>query len=135
MRMSIDEMLARARDRLRRLNAIDAYVAQQRGAWVIDVRTSDQRAVDGEVPAAIPISLNVLEWRLAVDSDARLAHAPRLADEVIVLCHEGYSSSLAAARLHDLGFVRATDVVGGFRAWRAAGLPIGPAWLTAEDLR
>ena len=88
----------------------------------MDIRPAAQRAEHGEIPGAIVIERNVLEWRLDPRSDARLSFA-RYDLEVIVTCQEGYTSSLAAAALQDLGLLRATDLAGGFEAWRAAGLP------------
>ena len=89
----------------------------------VDIRPAAQRAEHGEIPGAIVIERNVLEWRLDPRSDARLTFADRYDLEVIITCQEGYTSSLAAACLQDLGLSRATDLDGGFAAWRAAGLP------------
>jgi rhodanese-related sulfurtransferase len=119
----IAEVLAAARARLRRLHPREAFVAVERGAVLIDIRPAAQRAEHGEIPGAIVIERNVLEWRLDPRSDARLGFATRYDLEVIIACQEGYTSSLAAASLQDLGLTRATDVAGGFAAWRAAGLP------------
>nr|WP_269204741.1 rhodanese-like domain-containing protein [Motilibacter deserti] len=92
------------------------------GAVLVDIRPAAQRAAEGEVPGALIVERNVLEWRFDPASTARLPVAS-YGLRVIVLCSEGYTSSLAAASLHDLGVTRATDVIGGFRAWAAAGLP------------
>ncbi len=89
-------------------------------------RPAAQRASEGEVPGALVVERNVLEWRFDPASDARLPEATGYDVEVIVLCSEGYTSSLAADALRSLGLQRATDVVGGFRAWAAAGLPTRP---------
>ena len=124
-RRTIDEVLADARARLVRVPPEQAHAEHAAGALLVDIRPSAQRAVEGEVPGAVVIERNVLEWRLDPASDARLpvaSHGLR----VIVLCSEGYTSSLAAAALQELGLTRATDVVGGFSAWRAAGLPATP---------
>ena len=94
-----------------------------RGAVLVDIRPAAQRAEHGEIPGAIVIERNVLEWRLDPRSDARLSFT-RYDLEVIVTCQEGYTSSLAAAALQDLGLLRATDLDGGFKAWQAAGLPV-----------
>ena len=94
---------------------------------MIDVRTSEQRAKHGEIAGAIPIGLNVLEWRLDPSSEWRIPAATDHDVRVIVFCQEGFSSSLAAARLQSLGLHRATDVIGGFEAWRDAGLPVDRA--------
>ncbi len=119
----IDEILATARSRLRRLGPHETAAAMGRGAILVDIRPAAQRAEHGEIPGAIVIERNVLEWRLDPRSDARLSFATTYRLEVIITCQEGYTSSLAAAALQDLGLYRATDLAGGFAAWRAAGLP------------
>jgi rhodanese-related sulfurtransferase len=119
----IDEILAAARSRLTRLDPVGTAAAMARGAILVDIRPSAQRAEHGEIPGAIVIERNVLEWRLDPRSDARLSFATSYDLEVIVTCQEGYTSSLAAVALQDLGLIRATDLAGGFAAWRAAGLP------------
>src|SRR5215218_2115275 len=124
-RRTIDEVPADARARLERVTPEQAHTEHAAGALLVDIRPAGQRAVEGEVPGAVVIERNVLEWRLDPASDARLpvaSHGLR----VIILCSEGYTSSLAAASLQNLGIVGATDVVGGFVAWRAAGLPTTP---------
>lgn len=123
-RTTIVDLLESARAGLKRLTPIEALEAQRRGATLIDTRCAELRAADGAVPGAIPIPLSVLFWRLDPASPSR---EPSLADpdaQVVLLCAHGYSSSLAAATLQALGFELATDVVGGFEAWAAAGLPI-----------
>ena len=120
---SIAELLAAARARLTRLGPAAVHAALERGAVLVDIRPAAQRAEHGEIPGAVIIERNVLEWRLDPRSDARLSFADRYDLEVIVTCQEGYTSSLAAAALQDLGLHRATDLDGGFAAWRAAGLP------------
>jgi rhodanese-related sulfurtransferase len=117
-------MLAEARSRLRRLDAAAAREAQLAGAMLVDIRPIAQRAADGQIPDALVIERNVLEWRLDPRSDARLPLADRYDLPVVVYCAEGYTSSLAAASLQDLGLHRATDLAGGFAAWKAAGLPV-----------
>lgn len=119
----IDDLLEVARTRLRRLTAEETFAAIERGAVLIDIRPAAQRAEHGEIPGALIIERNVLEWRLDPRSDARLGFATRYDLEVIITCQEGYTSSLAAASLQDLGLHRATDLAGGFAAWKAAGLP------------
>jgi rhodanese-related sulfurtransferase len=119
---SIDAILAEARSRLVRLDPVAAHAALSRGAVLVDIRPAAQRAAEGEVPGALIVERNVLEWRFDPSSDARLAIAAYDLP-VIVLCQEGYTSSLAALALQDLGIRGATDVEGGFAAWRAAGLP------------
>lgn len=119
-------MLDAARSRLVRLSARDALRIVGSGGTLIDVRTTDQIRTDGRIPGALEIPLNVLEWRLDPESDSRTRAAPDLGDPVVLICNQGYCSSLAALRLRELGFVRATDVIGGFEAWRAQGLPVAP---------
>ncbi|WP_207947156.1 rhodanese-like domain-containing protein [Actinomadura sp. 7K507] len=123
MARTIDDILGEARGRLVRLEPGQAHAETRDGALLVDIRPAAQRAGEGEVPGALIVERNVLEWRLDPASGARLPEATGHGLRVIVLCSEGYTSSLAAASLHDLGLSRATDVVGGFRAWRAAGLP------------
>jgi rhodanese-related sulfurtransferase len=120
---TIDEVLAEARGRLGRLEPAEAAARMGAGALLVDTRPVAQRAADGEVPGALVVERNVLEWRLDPASDARLPEATDHDVEVIVLCNEGYASSLAADSLRALGLHRATDVVGGYQAWAAAGLP------------
>lgn len=116
--------LERARASLRRLTPDQAEQAGSDGALLIDVRTTEQIAADGAVPGAVRVALNVLEWRLDPEESVQLPEAGDFDRPIVVLCHEGYCSSLAAARLQNLGYVHATDVEGGFMAWRAHGLPI-----------
>ncbi|MEV6306174.1 rhodanese-like domain-containing protein [Actinoplanes sp. NPDC051861] len=119
----IDEILAGARARLVRLGPAETDAAVRDGAVLVDIRPAAQRAEFGEIPGAVVIERNVLEWRLDPRSDARLPFAGDYDLAVIVTCQEGYTSSLAAAALQDLGLRRATDLAGGFAAWKAAGLP------------
>jgi rhodanese-related sulfurtransferase/predicted metal-dependent enzyme (double-stranded beta helix superfamily) len=122
--LSIEQMLAEARTRLERLSPEKAYRAViDVGAILVDIRPDGQRATEGSIPGALVIERNVLEWRLDPASDARLSMASNHNLHVIVFCSEGYTSSLAAAALQDLGLWRATDVVGGFHAWKEMGLP------------
>lgn len=118
----IDDVLAAARTRLRRLDAAEVPDALERGAVLVDIRPAAQRAAEGEVPGALLIERNVLEWRADPTSDARLPQAKDDDVEWVVLCSEGYTSSLAAAALQDLGLHRATDVIGGYHALKAASL-------------
>jgi len=97
------------------------------GALMIDIRSESQRAADGIVPDTIWFARNVLEWRCDPSCEAHDGRVSDLERRVIVMCDEGYQSSLAAATLQQLGFARATDLAGGFQAWRAAGLPVVPA--------
>lgn len=118
----IDAVLESARAKLSRLEAGDVPAALDRGALLVDIRPAAQRAREGDVAAALVIERNVLEWRCDPTSEARLPQAKGDDVEWIVLCSEGYTSSLAAAALTDLGLHRATDVVGGYHALRATGV-------------
>jgi rhodanese-related sulfurtransferase len=121
---TIDELLADARARLTRLDPREAAAAVREGALIVDIRSESQRAADGAVPGAIFIARNVLEWRCDPRSEHRDPRIDGRERQLILMCNEGYQSSLAAATLHDLGLTRATDLAGGFQAWRAAGLPV-----------
>ena len=120
---SIDELLADARSRIARVTPAEAAARVAAGAVLVDIRPAAQRAREGEVPGALVVERNVLEWRFDPLSDARLPEATGYDVDVVVLCSEGYTSSLAADALRAIGLTRATDVVGGFSAWAAAGLP------------
>lgn len=120
--MTIDEMLARARSTYTRMHVFELKDAVARGAVVVDIRPQAQRASEGVLPGALAIERNVLEWRCDPSSDARLSIATDHDVEWIVLCSEGYTSSLAAASLRELGLRNATDLVGGYQALRAAGM-------------
>jgi rhodanese-related sulfurtransferase len=124
----VDAVLERARARLIRLDAHDVPEALSRGALLVDIRPAAQRAREGDVPAALVIERNVLEWRCDPTSDARLPEATGDDVEWVILCSEGYTSSLAAAALLDLGLHRATDVAGGYHALKATGVlaELGP---------
>src|SRR5476649_983673 len=121
--LGIAEILEAARARLDRVTPEQAYAEVGSGAVLIDIRPAAQRRAEGEIPGAIVIGRNVLEWRIDPRSDHRLPIAS-YALRVIVVCSEGYTSSLAAASLLDLGITGATDLDGGFRAWQAARLPV-----------
>ncbi|MCD0448967.1 sulfurtransferase [Actinocorallia sp. API 0066] len=118
---SVDQILDDARARLVRLTPAQAHAEPD--ALLIDIRPAAQRAAEGEIPDALIIERNVLEWRLDPESDARIREATGYDVRAVVFCSEGYTSSLAAAALQDLGLARATDIDGGFVAWRAANLP------------
>ena len=120
----VERLLEQARRRIRRYAPGDAAAAQARGALLVDTRPADQRDRDGEIPGAVVIDRNVLEWRLDPDGDHRIAELSEPDQVVMVICNEGYSSSLAAAALVDIGLRNAGDVEGGFQAWRDAGLPV-----------
>jgi rhodanese-related sulfurtransferase len=124
MGATIDQVLERARRRLARVDPKQAAAEQAQGALLVDTRTETQRAKQGEIPGAMVIDRTVFEWRLDPTSPNHIPEAKDHDVRVIVICSEGYSSSLAAASLQDLGLVNATDVIGGFRAWKEAGLPI-----------
>ncbi|GAA1888883.1 rhodanese-like domain-containing protein [Asanoa iriomotensis] len=126
MRRSIDEILEAARERLVRLDPEAAHVAARSGAVLVDTRPVGQREATGTIPGALVIDRNVLEWRLDPRCEARLPIADSYDTHYVLFCQQGYSSSLAAASLQDLGLHRATDLAGGFVAWRAAGLPVLP---------
>ncbi len=123
---SIDQILADARSRLDRLDPARAVAAAADGAVLVDIRPEAQRREHGEIPGSLIIERNVLEWRFDPRSDARLPIADSYDLRVVVVCLEGYTSALAAAALQDLGLHRATDLAGGYAAWRAAGLPTRP---------
>ena len=118
MSSRIDGVLAAARARLDRLPAGEVAAALARGAVLVDIRPAAQRSAEGAVPQALVVERNVLEWRCDPTSDARLPQAVGDDVEWVILCSQGYTSSLAAAALQDLGLHRATDVVGGYHALR-----------------
>ena len=126
-RKTIDELLAQARAGLVRVGPLEAQDAIGGGALLVDIRSESQRAAEGIVPGAIWLARNTLEWRCDPSSEARDDRVGGLERHLIVMCDQGYGSSLAAATLQQLGFARATDLVGGFQAWRAAGLPVARA--------
>ena len=124
MAQTIDQMLEQARCRLQRVAPLQAAAEVAQGALLVDTRSAAQRAKQGEIPGAIVLERNVLEWRLDPNSPSRIEQAKDHQVRVIVCCDEGYASSLAAAALQDIGLVNATDLIGGFEAWKAAGLPV-----------
>ena len=121
---SVDQLLVAARSRLRRVHADEVVAAQAAGALLVDIRSAEIRRRDGELPGAIIVDRNVIEWRLDPASPDRLPQVSNHEQAVILVCAEGYASSLAAATLQDLGLVNASDLEGGFAAWVAKGLPI-----------
>jgi rhodanese-related sulfurtransferase len=121
---TIDELLAEARSRLTRLDPHQADAAIREGALLIDIRSESQRAQDGVVPGSVFIARNVLEWRCDPSCEHRDPRIDGRERQLIIMCNEGYQSSLAASTLHELGLTRSTDLAGGFQAWRAAGLPV-----------
>jgi rhodanese-related sulfurtransferase len=130
----VEDLLAEARARIRRYTPTEAAAAAEAGAVVVDLRSHDERAATGIVPGSIHVPRSVLEWRL---DPASGWSNPRVADralELILVCADGCSSSLAAASLVGIGFGRAGDLAGGFAAWRDAGLPVAPAPRPHEGL-
>lgn len=124
----IDDLLDRVRTGYRRVEAREAYEAARAGeALLVDIRYAALRERDGLIPGALVVERNELEWRLDPQGSHRVPQATGHDVRVVVVCNEGYASSLAAASLHQLGLHRATDLAGGFQAWRAAGLPVEPA--------
>jgi rhodanese-related sulfurtransferase len=121
----VEQLLAEARSRLPRLTPGEAHAAMADGAHLIDIRSESQRAADGFVPGSRFVSRNVLEWRLDPACPHRDPSLARPDARVVLMCNEGFQSSLAAATLQQFGLGEATDVIGGFQAWRADGLPIG----------
>ena len=121
---SLAEVLARARQGLYRVAPVALEREVSDGALVVDIRPVEQRDRDGDMPHALVIDRNVLEWRLDPSSPHRVPEATGHDLRIILVCNEGYASSLAAASLQELGLSRATDLVGGYQAWRSeqAGL-------------
>ncbi len=145
---SIEAVLRAAQQRLDRLTAQQAAREQLEGALIVDIRSEAERRANGEIPGSLILERNVLEWRLDPTSSWRIAEAVDHSLRVIIVCPEGYVSSLAAVGLRDIGLYRATDVLGGFGGWRAAGCPVvrsvtmagsfvaaGPTELTLDSAR
>ena len=134
-RRTIAELLAEARSRLERLEPEAALSAQRDGALIVDTRSADERRRKGVIPGSIHIPLSVLPWRVDPDADPdfRNPHVEGLEQKLILVCAHGYSTSLAAATLQEIGFTQATDLAGGFTAWAAHGLPVVTAPETATD--
>ncbi|HEV7734613.1 MAG TPA: rhodanese-like domain-containing protein [Candidatus Binatia bacterium] len=124
MSRSVDELLADARARLARVTPQAAATVASRGGLLVDLRPQSERQREGEMPGAVAIGRNVLEWRLDPSSLYRIDAVTGYEQPIVLVCTEGYASSLAAAVLQDLGLVHATDMEGGFRAWVASGLPV-----------
>ncbi|WP_372488059.1 rhodanese-like domain-containing protein [Streptomyces guryensis] len=123
--IGIDELLERVRQGYERIEPKEAHAAAHAGeALLVDIRYAALRERDGLIPGALVVERNELEWRLDPQGSHRLPEATGHEVRVVVICNEGYASSLAAASLHGLGLGRATDLVGGFQAWKAAGLPV-----------
>ncbi|GAA5073446.1 rhodanese-like domain-containing protein [Streptomyces similanensis] len=125
--VGIDDLLERVRRGYERVAPDEAFAAAQAGeALLVDIRYAALRERDGLIPGALVVERNELEWRLDPWGSHRLPQATGHDLRVVVICNEGYASSLAAASLHQLGLHRATDLIGGFQAWRTAGLPVTP---------
>jgi rhodanese-related sulfurtransferase len=124
---SLDELFDEAAARIERLEPAAALEALEHGAILIDIRGDTDRQREGVVPGSVHIPRTVLEWRLDPEGPWRNPHGGSRDDRIVILCDHGCSSVLAAATLVELGFARAGDVVGGFAAWREAGLPVVPA--------
>jgi len=123
----LQELLDRAAARIERLAPAEAAAAVADGALLVDIRSEAARERDGVVPGSMHVPRTVLEWRLEPEGEYRSPYAGDTDDRIVLICDHGHSSILAAATLVDLGFARAGDVVGGFEAWRAAGLPVKSA--------
>lgn len=134
-RKTIDDLLAEARSRLERLEPDEALAAQRHGALLVDTRSHDERRREGVIPGSLHIPRSVLEWRLDPDADPayRSPYVSGLDQWLVLVCAHGFSTSLAAATLQDLGFARATDMIGGFTAWKEKGLPVRPAPKAPDD--
>ena len=122
--LGIDELLERVRAGYVRVSPQEAWSAAAEGALLVDIRYAELRERDGLIPGALVIERNELEWRLDPRGSHRVPEAVDHGLRVVVICNEGYASSLAAESLHRLGLYRATDLDGGFQAWRAAGFPV-----------
>ncbi|MFJ8080224.1 rhodanese-like domain-containing protein [Streptomyces sp. NPDC096205] len=125
--VGVDQLLERVREGYERIEPLDAHAAARSGeAVLVDIRYAALRERDGLIPGALVVERNELEWRLDPQGSHRLPEATGHDLRVVVICNEGYASSLAADSLHRLGLRRATDLVGGFQAWKQAGLPVTP---------
>jgi rhodanese-related sulfurtransferase len=133
MARTVEELLAAARARIRRYEPAEALAAVRAGAVIVDTRSSDARVRDGVVPGSLHVPRTVLEWRLDPHSQWRTEYVDAGTSEVILLCDHGFSSSLAAATLVDLGLPRVGEVIGGFEAWLRNGLPTTTARTDPPD--
>ena len=119
MSISATDLLERARRRIQRVGPHELHGIVAEGGLIIDIRPDAQRREEGSLPGALIVERNVLEWRLDPTGTHRLPEARGIEQPVVIVCSEGYASSLAAASLADLGYARAADLVGGYRAWQA----------------
>ena len=122
----IDRLLKEERRLLRRVTPQEAFDAAAAGGVIIDTRSHEQRLAGGTVPGSVRIHRNVLEWRVDASSGYQDPRVASCAGPIVIMCEQGYSSSLAAATLQRMGVTNATDMIGGFEAWAAAGLPVEP---------
>jgi rhodanese-related sulfurtransferase len=126
-RLTLDQLLAEARAKIARLTPTETRAAVDDGGLIVDIRSAETRERNGIVPGSIHVPRTVFEWRLEPGGRWRNSHVGGLDRQLVVLCDHGYSSIFATAILVELGYPRAADVVGGFEAWAAAGLPVVPA--------
>lgn len=133
MARSVQELLSEVRDRYERVQAEHASEEQRQGAIIVDTRCKEQREEHGLVPGAVLMERNVMEWRLDPVSDVRMSFVDGNQTRIIVMCQQGFGSSIAVGSLLDLGLERATDLIGGFEAWRDAGLPVLPHSAEADE--
>src|SRR5947209_4879629 len=126
-RRTIGQVLAAAQARLRRLTPDEAWAATRRGWTIVDTRSPDDIRRDGAIPGALRIPLSVLEWRVDPTAERSSSELEGRREHLVLICQDGYSSSLAALRLHEIGFANTTDIIGGFAAWLAAALPVESA--------
>lgn len=128
MRKTVEQLLAQARRRIEpRPGPVQTAAELERGALLVDVRSVDERERHGVIPGSLHVPLSVVQWRADPESGWTSPYLGDLDRRLILVCAEGYSSSLAAASLEELGYASATDLDGGFEAWRDAGLPVVPA--------
>jgi rhodanese-related sulfurtransferase len=123
-RITVEQLLLNARDGLQRLTGKEALAEMADGLRLVDIRSNAQRAADGVIPGTVHVPRNVLEWRLDPACGHRDPDLARRDERIALICNEGYQSSLAAATVARFGLAEVTDVIGGFQAWRAAGLPV-----------
>jgi rhodanese-related sulfurtransferase len=123
---SLERLVSEAAERITRFSAPEAFSAARDDGLIIDIRSQDARDLHGLVPGSLHIPRTVLEWRIALDSPWRNRHLCGLDQRLILICDHGYSSILAASNLAQLGFHRASDVIGGFASWQDSGLPVAP---------